>query len=409
MERPISGIGLDQPLAACLPAGSAPRNPMRSGITNTMSSEIYIFAGGGTGGHLYPGLAVADELTRLRPDARIVFACSSREIDRRILDPLPYAVVPQPIRPLPRRPGDLLPFLRAWRESGRLARELVRDLKPAAVLGLGGFAAAPVVKRAARAGIRTAMLNPDAVPGKANAYLAKNADAIFTQFESTGGAFAAGVRGKVRCVGCPIRSSFLAADRAEAIAHFGLDAHRKTLLVLGGSLGAESVNQAFALLAGRMDDLTETWQVIHITGASKGDEHGWASPDSSGCHPKIVVHAVEYCDRMDLAYAAADVALCRAGASTVGEVSATGTPAVFLPYPWHKDQHQKLNAADLVNAGAAMVIEDAKDPAANADALADQFLPILRTPACLADMTQAAAAAAKPAAARHVAEWLSRG
>jgi UDP-N-acetylglucosamine--N-acetylmuramyl-(pentapeptide) pyrophosphoryl-undecaprenol N-acetylglucosamine transferase len=371
-----------------------------------MSSETYIFAGGGTGGHLYPGLAVASELTRLRPGAKIVFACSNRDIDRRILDPLPYAVVPQPIRPLPRRPGDLLPFLRAWRASGRLARDLIRDLKPAAVLGLGGFAAAPVVKRAAKIGIRTAMLNPDAVPGKANAYLAKHTDAIFTQFEATGEAFAAGVRGKVRCVGCPIRGSFLAAGRDEAIAHFGLDAKRKTLLVLGGSLGAESVNQAFALLAGRMDDLAETWQVIHITGAAKGNESGG---DAQAGQPAISIRPVEYCDRMDLAYAAADVALCRAGASTVGEVSATGTPAAFLPYPWHKDQHQKLNAADLVRAGAAMVIEDAKDPAANAEALAEQFLPILHTPARLTDMTQAAQAAAKPAAAQQVAKWLARG
>jgi len=371
-----------------------------------MPSETYIFAGGGTGGHLYPGLAVADEMTRLRPDAKIVFACSSREIDRRILDPLPYAVVPQPIRPLPRRPGDLTGFLRAWRASGRLARELVCDLKPAAVLGLGGFAGAPVVKRAAKVGIRTAMLNPDAVPGKANAYLATRADAIFTQFESTADAFTPGVRGKVRCVGCPIRGSFLAAGRDEAVAHFGLDAHRKTLLVLGGSLGAESVNQAFALLAGRMDELAETWQVIHITGAAKGSEDGG---DTQAGQPAIGIRTVEYCDRMDLAYAAADVALCRAGASTVGEVSATGTPAVFLPYPWHKDQHQKLNAADLVHTGAAMVIEDTKDPAANADALAEQFLPILRTPARLAEMTQASAAAAKPDAARQVAEWLVRG
>ena len=371
-----------------------------------MSSEIHILAGGGTGGHLYPGLAVADELTRLRPDAKIVFACSDREIDRRILDALPYAVVPQPIQPLPRRPGDLLGFLRAWRASGRLARELVRDLKPAAVLGLGGFAAAPVVKRAARAGIRTAMLNPDAVPGKANAYLATRADAIFTQFEATGEAFAPSVRGKVRCVGCPIRSNFLTAGRDEAIEHFGLDTGRKTLLVLGGSLGAESVNQAFALLAGRMDDLAETWQVIHITGASKGNEHGGANQPS---HTTIGIRTVEYCDRMDLAYAAADVALCRAGASTVGEVSATGTPAAFLPYPWHKDQHQKLNAADLVHAGAAMVIEDVKAPAANAGALTEQFLPILRHPARLTDMTQAAHAAANPHAAQQVAEWLAGG
>ena len=368
-----------------------------------MACEIYIFCGGGTGGHLYPGLAVAAELAALRPAARIVFACSNRAIDRKILDPQPWAVVPQPVRPLPGGIGQVLPFLRAWLASGRLARDLVGDLAPAGVLGLGGFAAAPVVGCAARAGGRTALLNPDAVPGKANRYLARRVDVIFTQFESTGGSFRPAVREKVRCVGCPTRGELSDGNRPEAVRHFGIDPDRRTLLVLGGSLGAESINGAVGVLAGEMSDLAETWQVIHVTGPAKGAAAG--GPRPSGAGP--ATSTCEYCERMDLAFAAADIVLCRAGASTVGEVTATGTPAVFLPYPWHRDQHQRLNAAGLAEAGAAIVIDDARSAAANAAVLAERLLPILRDPARLAAMAGAAAGLARPHAARDVAGWLA--
>ncbi|HUU58923.1 MAG TPA: glycosyltransferase, partial [Phycisphaerae bacterium] len=104
-----------------------------------MTRPIYIFAGGGTGGHLYPGLAVAEQLERLDRGAQVVFACSNRPIDRRILDPLDYPVVPQPVRPLPRNPKGWIGFLKAWRRSGAQAGEMIADLEPAAVLGLGGF------------------------------------------------------------------------------------------------------------------------------------------------------------------------------------------------------------------------------------------------------------------------------
>ena len=359
---------------------------------------IYIFAGGGTGGHVCPGLAVADELARLAPTARIVFACSNRAIDRRILDPLDYGVVPQPVRPLPRRLGQVWPFLRAWRASLRLAGEMVADLEPAAVLGLGGFAAAPVVRKAARAGVPTALLNPDAVPGRANLHLARLVEAIFTQFESSADHFPAKVRSKIQCTGCPVRGEIIEADRDAAMRHFDLDPGRKTLLVLGGSLGADNINDAMAELAGDLDSLADTWQILHITGPAKARADVGAG---------ITVRTVEYCHRMDLAYSSADVALCRAGANTVAELSATGTPAVLMPYPYHADQHQRLNAAALVAAGGGVICEDAKDASANAAALRESLMPILREDSRLSSMRAAAGRAAKPRGAGQVAKWLT--
>ena len=363
-----------------------------------MASPTYILAGGGTGGHLYPGLAVAAELTSRQPEAQVVFACSDRPIDRRILEPTPYAWAPQPVRPMPRRIAGWPAFLRAYLSSALQARQMVADLRPVAVLGLGGFAAGPVVCRAARAGVPTGLLNPDAVPGKANRLLARRVRVIFTQFEGTAEHFGRLGAAKVRRVGCPVRREFATADRQEASRHFGLRPDRKTLLVNGGSLGAESINEAIGRLGAELDELAGTWQLLHVTGPSKAA----AEAEAGEMHVRVL----EYCRRMDLAYAAADLSLSRAGAATVAELRATGMPAVLMPYPYHADQHQRLNAAALSEAGAAVICADARDADRNAETLRRTLLPILREPARLESMRLAASRDRPAHAAETVAGWL---
>jgi UDP-N-acetylglucosamine--N-acetylmuramyl-(pentapeptide) pyrophosphoryl-undecaprenol N-acetylglucosamine transferase len=366
-----------------------------------VSDPIYIIAGGGTGGHLYPGLAVAGELVRLRPGAKVVFACSNRPIDQRILAPTPYAVVAQTVRPIPHRVTGWFGFVRAYLASAAQGRQMVRDLRPAAVLGLGGFAAGPVVCRAAKVRVRTALLNPDAVPGRANRLLARRVEAIFTQFAGTEEHFDASVRAKVRLVGCPVRREFATADRQEALRHFGLRSDRKTLLVNGGSQGASSINEAIARLRPELEELAEQWQVLHVVGPSKAGCPATAPPG------ELHVRVLEYCDRMDLAYAAADLSLSRAGAATVAELMASGTPAVLMPYPYHADQQQRLNAASLSQAGSAVICDDAKDAGLNAEALRQTLLPILRQADRLGRMRQAAAQVRPHDAAGQVAAWLA--
>ena len=367
-----------------------------------MPAPTYILAGGGTGGHLYPGLAVAAELLRLQGDAQIVFACSNRDIDRRILEPLPYAMVPQPVVPIPRGPRGWGRFARCYLASARLARDLVKDLKPAAVLGLGGFAAGPVVVRAAKAGVRTALLNPDAVPGKANRLLAGRVDAVFTQFEQTLGSFPPSIRARVRCVGCPIRPSIVGADPAAGREFFGLRTDRRTLLVFGGSLLAESLSLALEALAGDLAPLASGWQVLHVSGSAHAGRIEQAL-QSAG----LAVRTVKYCERMDLAYAAADLVLARCGAVTVAELMATGAPAVLMPYPFHKDQHQRLNALAMERLGAGRIVTDAKDPVANAGLLREAMVPLMADQTALEAMRRSAAGAGKPHAAAEVAAFLA--
>ena len=249
--------------------------------------------------------------------------------------------------------------------------------------------------------MRSALLNPDAVPGKANQYLARKVQAIFTQFPSTGACFPPAVQSKVRAVGCPIRSDLLQVRREQAVAEFQLRPDRKTLLVLGGSLGAASINGAVAALAADLAALGQEWQLLHITGPASGTDPAAAAGDGG-----MSARRLEYCHRMDLAYAAADLAICRSGAVTVAELAAVGLPSVLLPYPWHRDQQQKLNAAELASAGAAILCEDAKEPRANADRLRQVLLPLMRDPAKLAAMRQSAQKVGRPNAAAQVAGWL---
>ncbi|MCD4823069.1 MAG: UDP-N-acetylglucosamine--N-acetylmuramyl-(pentapeptide) pyrophosphoryl-undecaprenol N-acetylglucosamine transferase [Phycisphaerae bacterium] len=366
-----------------------------------MGRDTYIFAGGGTGGHLCPGLAVAEELTNIDPQALVVFACSNRPIDRKILDSSDCAVVPQPVRPLYKNPLKLPGFLRAWRRSNALARNLIADLKPRAVLGLGGFAAGPMVNVAGRLGLPTAMLNPDAIPGKANRYLSRRVDKIFTQFECTSQYFVPEVQERIEVVGCPVRRHLCQGSRAEAMEYFGLLPERKVLLVFGGSTLAESITDSMIALAGDLDEFADDWQVLIAVGAKKIRETKQAF-NARAIHARVL----EYFDRMDLAYAAADLAVCRGGAGTVAELVATGTAAVILPYPWHADRQQYYNTADLVQAGGAILVEDSGNGILNAESLRRDLLNILRDAETLQLMQDDVKTAHQYAAAKTVAKWL---
>jgi UDP-N-acetylglucosamine--N-acetylmuramyl-(pentapeptide) pyrophosphoryl-undecaprenol N-acetylglucosamine transferase len=364
-----------------------------------MKLRTYILAGGGSGGHLYPGLAVAEELCRRHEDNRVIFACSRREIDETILAPTPYAMAPQLIVPLRKTPGGVVKFAMCYWRSHRDAKQMLKNLMPAGVLGLGGYASVPITGLAGKMGFRAAILNPDAVPGKANRMLASKVEGIFTQFEETTSQFPAKVREKIITTGCPVRSELLTATRAEAIAHFNLSLDRKTLLVFGASLGATTINEAMAGVKGELNAMGEAWQVLWIAGANQAMPQG----DSDR---GITIRTLPYCDRMDLAYAAADLVLCRSGASSVAELIATGTPAVLMPYPHHKDNHQQLNADPLVRAGSAIICPDTKDLTTNVAGLREHVLGLMSSSDRLSEMATAASRFGATDAVETISSWL---
>ena len=364
-----------------------------------MKSGSFVFAGGGTGGHLFPGLAVADALRRRQLDAAVTFFTTTRSLDRQLLEPTAYRQVEQPVRPLTVHPLRLPAFLWCWHRSVRAARAFLRREEPRAVLGLGGYAAGPPVVAARSLGIRTAILNPDAIPGRANRHLARYADLVVLQWDVSCEFFPPGT--DCRAFGCPIRAEFGTPDPAEGRRRFQLDEARPVLVVTGASQGAHTVNQAIQRVWPEFHAAHPDWQLLHLTGLA--DE---AEVRAALARADAPAQVVSFTPEMWLALAPADLVVSRAGASTLAELTALGKPSILLPYPYHRDRHQHANAQVLVDQGAAIVLEDHLQPERNAPPLR-AALEKLADPALRQRMSQAAAGLARPGAADEVAAWLS--
>lgn len=363
-----------------------------------MADPITIFlAGGGTGGHLYPGIAVAESIRRSEPDARLVFLCTQKELDRVILEAAGAEFIPQPIVPPVRTIGGLLKFWKSWRETKDLVRQAIRDRSPAAVLGLGGYAAGVAVKTAALKGIPTAIVNPDVIPGKANLYLMRYTRHVCCQFEQTREHVPAGERSKIDMTGCPIRADICnLPPRKEAAARLSLDPRLMTLVITGASLGAQSINQA--VLEMLKDVKLQGWQLLHLTGR----EHE-ASVREGYRELEIDARVVAFTPAMADVWAVADLAICRSAASSCAELAACGVPSILMPYPYHKDMHQRANAAVLADAGAGVLIDDEKDAKKNAAKLKPIVTSLLYDAAKRKSMSDAARKMARPDAADAVA------
>lgn len=364
-----------------------------------MSEPLTIFlAGGGTGGHLYPGIAVAESLRAIDPTVRPVFLCTEREIDRVILTPTGFDFVPQPIVPPVTSVGGLLRFYKSWRETKDLVRHLLRERRPNVVLGLGGYAAGVAVKKAAERGIPTAVLNPDVIPGKANQFLMKQVRAVCCQFEATRRFVgSSSSRAKLRMTGCPIRSDIAATpDRDEAAKRLGIDPMLKTLVVTGASLGARTVNEAVLTLLGGMT--LRGWQVLHLAGREHADAVRAGYRDLDVCS-----RVIDFTPGMADVWAASDLAISRSGASSCAELTACGVPSVLMPYPFHRDMHQRVNAEQLADAGAAVLVDDDKNRARNAAKLKPVIEGLMYDAARRKRMADAAKTMGKPDAAERVA------
>ncbi len=392
----------------------------------------YFFAGGGTGGHIYPSLAVAEQVKRIDPDARIVFLCSGREVDARILANSPFEFVPLPALGFSKRPDRFFRFLMTQYQSYEFVKQLFKPVHShARLLSTGGFVSAAPVLAAKKYKIPVFMLNIDAVAGKANRYLAKHAKEVFIQFKAAAQEFV-GLDAVISPSGCPLREGFfMNPDPLRAVEELQLENDKKILLVNGGSTGALSVNRAMVKCAGFLSGLAERWQVVHLAGPGNAQlvaqsyrkakinavvhgEEDLENPakdagnaDSSG---SIHVKVLDYYHSMEHLLAAAHLVIGRAGAVSVAEYAAAAKPVILLPYPYHKDQHQKLNAEPLVASGAGVIVDDIPaDPDITANVLCEALLEVMSEPARLEERANAARGIAKPDAARVVAERLKRG
>jgi UDP-N-acetylglucosamine--N-acetylmuramyl-(pentapeptide) pyrophosphoryl-undecaprenol N-acetylglucosamine transferase len=332
-----------------------------------------LLAGGGTAGHTSPLLATADALQRLRPDVEITCLGTREGLEAHVVPAAGYPLEIVPRVPLPRRPGaDLFRVPGRLRAARAAALEIVDRVRPDVICGFGGFVSVPAYLAARSRRVPLVVHEGNTVPGIANKLGARFTDHVATSFPGT----------EIRhghYVGLPVRRMISTLDRAalrdEARGHFGLDADGPVLLVTGGSQGARSLNQA---VSGAAADLAAAGvQVLHVQG-----KHGGAAPAATDV-PYVVV---DFVDRMDLAYAAADAVLCRAGSNTVFEVSGLGLPAVYVPLPIGNGE-QALNAKPVVDAGGGLMVADAE---LTAGWVRDHLPALLGDPARLAAMGAAA-------------------
>lgn len=349
-----------------------------------------VIGAGGTGGHIYPGLALADALRRARPDARVSFVGTTRGLEGELIPAAGYRLHTVDMIPFDPALGVrryLLPA--ALLKSGAQARTVLREQGAQVAVGMGGYPSAPVVLGARLAGLPSLIHESNAVPGRANQFAARLTRNVAVAFD-TGhlpGAITTGMP-----VAAAIAGLDRAALRAEARRALGVPDGARLVLFNGGSLGAARLTEAAVGLSYRWAARDDVHLLVKTGPAALAETARRLGP---------IGRAVPYLDRMDLAYAAADLVVCRAGSATVAELATVGVPAVLVPYPHAPGDHQTHNARVLTDAGAGLLLPDADTTAERLDALIG---PLLADPARLAAMSGAADPGPHARAAELLAE-----
>jgi UDP-N-acetylglucosamine--N-acetylmuramyl-(pentapeptide) pyrophosphoryl-undecaprenol N-acetylglucosamine transferase len=345
----------------------------------------------------------------------LIWAATPRAVDQRLLAQFGERYIRQPVQPLVKNLGKLWGFWIGWRQSCRYWAAYFDHNRVNAVVALGGYAAGPAAYIAAKRQIPVVLLNPDALPGRANRFLFKRANVIVTQWPLNP-ALSRGKVERVKPLGCPIRAELTGRTRAEGAALLGVDGSKKTLVVTGASLGAKTINDAVLAMLEDAEmraafceppkggtpngaNQSANWQIIHLAGMDQAD----AVRAAYARFPDVQVKIIDYCDDMASLWAVTDLAIARAGASTCAELTACGVPSILLPYPFHKDMHQRANALELVKAGGAVIVDDAKDARANALAIQIALKSLLYDDAQRSEMAHRARQAGKPQAADTIA------
>ncbi len=380
-------------------------------MTVPRGSPTWLFAGGGTGGHLTPGLAVAAALRRRDPACRILFAGTDRHVEGRLLAGTGYERVSTPFRPL----GDLVRapwrwLTTAWRAMREADRFFVSE-HVSGVIGLGGYSCYPHVRSAVRHGVPTLLLEQNVPPGRAVHWLARRVDLVCVSFEETSARLPHGTRYDV--VGNPVRPE-IATMASEPLADKLGAGGPFTLLILGGSLGATPLNDAIRTIleSGRWSN--QSLRVIHQTGPTDVARVEWSYKRAgarldipSTEHSAGLAARVEpFFSDMPGLYRAADLVVSRAGATTLAELACAGLPAILIPYPQAAANHQSINAHVWEGHGAAVTVPQQEDARLTGDRIAATVEELRRTPARLAALSRAARALARPDAAEQVADRL---
>lgn len=360
-----------------------------------MSGRTYVFAGGGTGGHLFPGIAVAECLVQRRSDARILFVGSERKIERDVLASTPFEHRSLPASSSASARRRPLQFAANLWQSYRSAMRLMKEVRPDAVIGCGGFASAAPVVAARKQRVPVLLLEQNVIPGRSTRWLSRLGGIVCLTYEQS----ALYLRKSTETVvtGNPVRPEI-----AELVGE-PQSRNGRTLLVLGGSQGARSLNELLLSVAEHHRSLLDDWHIIHQTGPSD-EERVRTAYDTLSLNATV---SAFFANPADL-YRQADLAVSRAGGTTLSELACAGLPALLLPYPHAADNHQWHNAELFRRAGAAHILDQTTDHAGIVPRFANELDVLMSDPAVRQLMSTAMSSLARPDAATNIANLIDQ-
>lgn len=365
-----------------------------------MKEELrIIISGGGTGGHIFPAISIANALKEQHPECEILFVGAEGRMEMKKVPAAGYEIKALPICGFDRK-NLLKNFAVLYKiyKSRRLARQIIKQFKPMAAVGVGGYASGPTLNVAEGMGIPTLLQEQNSYAGVTNKLLAKRARTICVSYEGMERFFP---KEKIVMTGNPLRGRFskAGADRREALAHFGFRDDLPVLLVVGGSLGTRTLNEmmkAWVLRQGGTSPVQVIWQT--------GKYYEREMREFLAQHPTANIWQGAFIDRMDYAYAAADLVVSRSGACTVSELCLVAKPTLFVPSPNVAEDHQTKNARALADKGAALLIPDSE---AVARAM-DEAVGLLKDPVRLAELSRNIEALAIPDSAERIVNEIEK-
>ena len=339
----------------------------------------FIISGGGTGGHIFPAVSIANAIKELCPQSEILFVGAEGRMEMHRVPAAGYPIKGLPVAGFDRKNFlKNIPVLIKLFKSQRLARKIVKDFRPHAAVGVGGYASGPTLKVAGSMGIPTLLQEQNSYAGVTNKLLAKQAKKLCVAYEGMERFFD---KSKIILTGNPVRQGLLnhSIQREEAVATFGLDPQKKTVLILGGSLGARTINQC---LMANLDKVKNSgiqfiWQTgkIYIEEARKAVAEAGELP---------MLHVTDFISDMATAYSAADLVISRAGAGSISEFCLLQKPVILVPSPNVAEDHQTKNALALVNKNAALYVKDAEAK----DLLLDKAIEAVNQPELLKNLSK---------------------
>lgn len=366
-----------------------------------------ILTGGGTGGHIYPAIAIGQAIREMWSDTEFLYVGTNRGLEKQIVPQAGFAFRTLEVIGWQRK-VSWQALEAGWKAVGGMfqAARLVREFSPDLVIGTGGYVCLPVVWAAVRQGIPTIIHEQNAMPGLTNKFLSRKATAIMLTFKESALHFPSSAQGKIRVTGLPIRPAILNVSRAEGLKFLGFSPEKPVLLIVGGSRGARSINSAMIGVYGKAQEMGVKLQVIHLTGtlglAQVQEELVTSGIDLANCG-NIIIRP--YLHEMEYALACADLCVGRSGAAFLSEMTAKGIPGILIPYPYATENHQEHNARSLADQGAAEVILDHELTAVK---LAELVFAILEDSDKRKDMANRSLQAGKPDAIEKIIQVIKK-